>query len=162
MGFRYIQPLYGYDAGISHIAVPETGEKQLRTMAEDLSGKNNDLVAIYIPEGTGEAYEPGDKRGRVVGGVRLLPMPRGKVIRDYFYKDWDQTMHWPVGWPCKAVYAPDDVSQCPHLRALVEELWSRPDSFQPYVARFQLGPFELDHRMAEKLDRVFAQFLSLP
>jgi hypothetical protein len=70
-------------------------------------------------------------------------------------------VRWPLRWPCKAVYAPD-VLQCPHLRALVEELWSRPNFFQPYVARFQLGPFELEHQMAEKLDRVFGQFPTLP
>src|SRR5207249_1236657 len=117
-------------------------------------------VAIYIPEGTAEAYEPGDKRGRVVGGVQLLPMPRGKVMRDYFYKDWDGTMRWPLGWPCKAVYAPE-VSQCRHLRSLVEEIWSHPNFFQLFVARFQLGPFTIEHRMADKLDRLFAQFPKL-
>ena len=155
MGFRYIQSLYDYPDGIAHIAVPEIGEKQLQKMAGDTCG-TDDLVAIYIPEGTGEAYEPGDKRGRIVGGVKLLRMPRGRVMRDYFYKDWDGTMRWPLGWPCKAVYAPE-ISQCRYLRGLVEELWG-PHLFQRYVARFQQGPFEIEHAMADKLDKFFAHF----
>jgi len=116
MGFRYIQSLYDYEPGIRHIAVPERGKEKLRSMTDNLSG-TDDLVAIYIPEGTEKVYEPGDKRGRVMGGVRLRPMPRGKAIGDYFYKDWVGTMRWPLGWPCKAVYAPE-VSECPHLRFL--------------------------------------------
>jgi hypothetical protein len=158
MGFRYIQPLYGYDADLTHIAVPETAEKALRIMVEDLLW-TDDLVAIYIPEGTEDVYEPGAMRGRVVGGVQLLPMPPGKAMQDYFYKDWDGTMRWPLGWPCKAVYAPP-VPQCPVLRTLVDMLFG-PNDFQPYVARFQLGPFELEARMAAELDRFFIQFNKL-
>jgi hypothetical protein len=99
-------------------------------MVEDILG-TDDLVAIYIPKGTAEVYEPGEMRGRVVGAVRLLSMEPGKTTRDYFYRDWDKKMRWPLGWPCKAVYAPD-VSQCPVLQSLVEDLHG-PNSFQPYA-----------------------------
>jgi hypothetical protein len=81
-------------------------------------------------------------------------------MRDYFYRDWDESMRWPIGWPCKAVYAPD-VSQCRALRSLVDELFG-PQSFQPYVGRFQLGPFELERPMANRLDSIFAGFSKLP
>lgn len=158
-GFRYIEPLYGYDAAQTHIAVPETAEKTLRAMVSDLRD-TDDLIAIYIPQGTDDVYQPGAMRGRVVGGVRLLPMPHGKAMRDYNYRDWDGSIRWPLGWPCKAVYAPP-ISQCPVLRTFVDKLFG-PNDFQPYVARFQNGPFKLDARMAAELDRWFAQFPRLP
>ncbi|TMA83999.1 MAG: hypothetical protein E6J74_35045 [Deltaproteobacteria bacterium] len=151
-GFQYIQPLYGYKPDIAHIAVPENCESALEIMAADLLGTDG-LIAIYIPEGTEEVYEPGVMRGRVVGGVRLLPMPPGKEMRDYFYPDWDKRMRWPLGWPCKAVYAPP-VSEC---RPLVDDLFGQ-DLFQSYVSRFQHGPFKLEAKMAKELDKFFAQF----
>ena len=77
MKFRYLEPLYGFSAEQPHIAVSDRGEAKLREMAEALVG-SDDLVAIYIPEGTEEVYQPGNMRGRVVGGVQLLPMPDGK------------------------------------------------------------------------------------
>ena len=159
MRFRYIEPLYGFDANQSHIAVPETAIGALRTMVDDLLG-TDDLIAIYIPEGTDDVYQPGAMRGRVVGAVRLLPKPPGKGMRDYFFRDWDGSLRWPLGWPCKAVYAPL-VAECPVLRSLVDELFG-PNDFQPYVARFQNGPFELDHKMATKLDKLFSRFPQLP
>lgn len=159
MGFRYIEPLYGYDSNLTHIAVSEKAEKALLRMVEDLLGTDY-LIAIYIPEGTEDVYQPGAMRGRVVGGVKLLPMPTGKVTGDYFYKDWDGTIRWPLGWPCKAVYAPP-VSQCPVLRTRVEMLFG-PNNFQSYVARFQHGPFGLETRMAADLDKFFTKFSKLP
>jgi len=50
-------------------------------MARELVGQPG-LVAIYIPEGRQGVYEPGSKRGRVVGGVRLTAMPEGRRIED--------------------------------------------------------------------------------
>ena len=148
MRFRWIEPLYGFDAEIDHIAVPGNAEKALIEMADELVG-TEDLIAIYIPEGTEEVYEPGEMRGRLVGGVRLLEMREGKGIKDYFYKDWDGTMRWPIGWPCEAVYAPP-VDQCPVLRTQVEFVFNQKD-FQPYVARFQHGPFRLERKLADRL-----------
>lgn len=115
MRFRWIEPLYGFEAGIDHIAVPGNAEGALHEMAEELVGTDG-LIAIYVPEGTEEVYEPGEMRGRVVGAVQLLPMPGDRKITDYFYEDWDGTLRWPVGWPCRAVYAPP-VEDCPVLDA---------------------------------------------
>jgi hypothetical protein len=159
MHFRYIEPLYGFDAGTTHICVPETAVEILRTMVDELLG-TGDLIGIYIPEGTEEVYRPGAMRGRIVGAVRLVAKPHGKAMRDYFYKDWDGTLRWPIGWPCKAVYAPP-VEQCPVLRSLVDMLFG-PNDFHPYVSRFQNGPFALDRRMASELDRRFSSFPQLP
>lgn len=149
MRFRYIEPMFGFEAGQTHICVPQGADDALRNMSDDLVG-SDDLIAIYIPQGTHDVYEVNDMRGKVVGAVRLLPMPPGKTTADYFYKDWDGSLRWPVGWPCEAVYAPP-IDQCPMLRSLVELLFG-PDNFKAYVARFQRGPFELDGRMAKELD----------
>lgn len=155
MRFRYLAPLYGFSSDQTHIAVPDLGEAKLLQMAHDLVG-SDDLVAIYIPEGTEEVYQPGNRRGRVVGGVRLVPMPKGRSIRDYFFHDWDGSLRWPVGWPCRPVYAPA-VEECPVLRSIVDAVHG-PNSFQPYVARLQSGPFSLDRRVADRLDAWFGAF----
>jgi hypothetical protein len=156
MAIRYIQSMYSYDAELTHIAVPENGEKELCIMAERIVG-SDDLVAIYIPEGTDNVYEPGEMRGCVVGAVRLVPMPPGYTMRDYRYLDFDQSVRWPFGWPCQPVYAPP-VSECRHLRNLVEQVFGRDDLFQTYCSRFQRGPFELEDPMSEELNRFFMQF----
>jgi hypothetical protein len=83
MRFRYITPLYGFDADLDHIGCPENAEQALLRMAEEMAG-TQDIVAIYIPEGTNEAYQPGNMRGRVVGGVKILIMPADRTIRDFF------------------------------------------------------------------------------
>lgn len=158
MRFRYIEPMFGFGADQKHVCVPHGADQLLQDMASDLVG-TDDLIAIYVPEGTGDVYGAQAMRGKVVGGVRLLPMPDGKTIRDYFYRDWDGSLRWPVGWPCEAVYAPP-VEQCPTLRGLVELLHG-PESFKPYVARFQKGPFELDGRMAKELEKRFSAFSRL-
>ncbi len=152
MRIRYIHPLYDFDAGITHVAVPEIGLNSLRGMAQNLVG-TNDLAAIYIPEGTSEAYSERNKHGRVVGTASLLPMPPGHSESDYYYDDPIETVRrWPFGWPCKAVHSPP-IEQCPYLRGLVERIHG-PD-FRPYVARFQFGPFELDRRMSDTLAEYF-------
>jgi hypothetical protein len=121
-------------------------------MAEEMAG-TQDVVAIYIPEGTDEAYQPGNMRGRVMGAVRLLIMPADKSIRDFFYTDLDGSLRWPIGWPCRVVYAPP-VNDCPYLRGLVDMIFG-PNSFQPYVGQFLRGPFRLERRMADALMSYF-------
>jgi len=155
MRFRWIEPMYGFEVEDGHVAVPANAEAALLEMAEDLGG-TDDLVAIYVPEGTEDVYEPGAMRGRVVGAVRLLPMPENKTIDDYFFKDWDDTLRWPIGWPCAAVYAPP-VEHCPILRTQVDDLFG-PASFGPYTARFQNGPFRLEPKMADRLGSLFKAF----
>jgi hypothetical protein len=158
MAFRYIEPMFGFAANQTHVCVPVGAESSLDAMVEDLRG-TEDLIAVYIPEGTQDVYRAGAMRGRVVGAVRLVDMPPDKTERDYFYKDWDGTLRWPVGWPCKAVYAPP-VAECPVLRSLVDKLHGA-NNFQPYVARFQKGPFRLDLKMANELADRFARFPKL-
>jgi hypothetical protein len=156
--FRYLVPLYGFDPATPHVAVPPGAESQLQRMAGELAGTDR-LIAIYVPEGTDDVYEVGAMRGRVVGAARLLPMPSGKTIRDYFYEDWEGKRRWPLGWPCEAVYAPS-VETCPVLRSLVDMLHGA-NSFQPYVARLQHGPVELDGKMARELEKRFGALTAL-
>src|SRR5438132_1359218 len=133
--------MYGLGREQEHIAVPANAEAKLKQMAGRLVG-SDDLIAIYIPEGTDDVYQVGNKRGRVVGAVRLLPMPPGNTIHDYYFDDlMTQKRRWPVGWPCKVVFAPPD-GDCPVLRTLVELLHG-PGNFQPYVGRLQYGPIDL-------------------
>lgn len=158
MRHRWITPLYGFSPDIAHIGVPATAQQQLQTMASELAG-TNDLVAVYIPEGTEDVYAPGNMRGRIVGAVRLLKMPRRKTIADYSYQDWDGALRWPIRWPCTAVLAPPELL-CPTLRTLVDLVFRRPGSFAPYVARFLTGPFRLEPQMTDALatyiQRVFS------
>lgn len=152
---RWITPLYGFGPDIEHIGVPEQSRNKLQEMVNILIGTSG-LVATYIPEGTDEIYRAGIMRGKVVGAVRLLGMPSGRSMEDYFYEDWDGTLRWPIGWPCEAVYAPD-ISECPVLRQHVESLFG-PGNFASYVSRFQQGPFELEPNMQVRLNSYFAQF----
>jgi hypothetical protein len=156
--FRWITPMYGFNRDHDHVGVSEGAMANLMAMASDLVGLPG-LVAIYIPEGTQDVYEPGSKRGRVVGAVRLTPMPSGCRVADYFYNDWDGTRRWPIGWPCSVVYAPE-VSLCPSLREHVEHVFG-PGSFRGYVTRFQRGPFRLEAETRERLNRDFARFKPL-
>jgi hypothetical protein len=159
MAFRYIEPMFGFAADQTHVCVPVGAESALEAMVQDLLG-TEDLIAVYIPEGTQDFYRANAMRGRVVGAVRLVDMPPGKTVRHYFYKDWDGTLRWPVGWPCKVVYAPP-VAECPVLRTLVDKLHGA-NSFQPYVSRFQRGPFKLDPAMASELAGRFTRFPKVP
>lgn len=151
---RWITPLYGFGTDCDHIGVPENARVPLQEMANELVGSSG-LVAIYIPEGTEDRFQPGGMRGRVVGAVRLVQMPPRRRMEDYYYDDWNRR-RWPIGWPCEVVYAPE-VSRCPFLREHVEHLFGS-GSFGSYVARFQHGPFELEPAMQERLNRDFAQF----
>jgi hypothetical protein len=152
---RWITPLYGFGPDCQHIGVPENARARLQEMADELIGTTR-LVAIYIPEGTEDVYEPGGLRGRVVGAVRLVKMPQRRKMEDYYYDDWDGSRRWPIGWPCKVVYAPNE-PECPFLREHVEHLFG-PGSFGGYVSRFQHGPFKLEPAMREAINRDFAQF----
>src|SRR5262245_53142467 len=112
--FRWITPMYGFDADCDHVGVPENARKSLIEMSKQLVGTTS-LIAVYIPEGTEDVYKAGDLKGRIVGAVRLLRMPANKKVEDYFYDDWDGSRRWPIGWPAKVVYAPE-VSECPYFR----------------------------------------------
>jgi hypothetical protein len=168
MRFRWIEPLYGFGKDQHHIAVPETARAKLLQMGNALAGKEN-LVAIYIPEGTEDVYEPGNKRGRIVGAVRLLNMPQDKHIEDFAIYDWDQndantdwdgSARWPIGWPCRVVLAPSP-EQCPTLRTLVEMVHPAA-TFGSYVAAFQHGPFVLSLDMERAIARWMIRLFGEP
>src|SRR3974377_1668492 len=95
---RYIEPLYGFDPNtMDHIAVGDnaTARTMLLRMGQELPGTDR-LIEIYIPESTDDAYQPGLQAGRVVGAVRLPPMPPNRTITDYFHRDLDGSLRWPV------------------------------------------------------------------
>jgi hypothetical protein len=125
-------PLYGFDPESGSNSVPEEARAKLQEMTDEVVGTSG-LVAIYVPEGTAEVYEPDPMRGRVVDVVQLLEMPRRGIIEDYSCADRDGSLRWPIGWPSEAVYAPDD-GQWPSLREHVEHLW--PGCFGSFVKRF--------------------------
>ena len=153
---RWIIAQYGFGPDETHLGVPENARDRLKEMENELVGSSG-LVAIYIPEGTENDYNPWGKRGRVVGAARLVDMPPNGKMEDYFYRDLDGSLRWPIGWPCEAVYALEE-SECPSLREYVEHLFG-PGSFRGYVRRFhELGPFRLEPAMREALNRDFAQF----
>ena len=153
---RYIEPLYGFEPSIDHIAVGDNAKARdtLLEMGRVLPNSNH-LVAIYIPESTDAAYQPGLKSGRVIGAVRLLPMPKNSAVTDYFYPDIDGSLRWPIGWPCEAIYAPS-IEECVYLRTVIDLLYP-PHSFAPYVKRFQTGPFRLERPVAVKLMEYFSR-----
>jgi hypothetical protein len=153
MRIRWIEALYGFSLDQTHVAVTANARGPLLKMADELVGTDN-LVAIYVPEGTEDVYEPGNMRGRIVGAVRLLEMPAGSGIEDYPIPDWDQhegvpgwdgSIRWPLGWPCAAVLAPDP-AKCQTLRTLVSTVHpGKP--FGDYALQFQHGPFRLGFEM---------------
>lgn len=61
--FRWITPMYGFDADCTHLGVPENARKSLMKMAQELVGTPG-LIAIDIPEGTEDVYQAGDLKGR--------------------------------------------------------------------------------------------------
>ncbi|HME21548.1 MAG TPA: hypothetical protein VKI44_09430 [Acetobacteraceae bacterium] len=154
MRFRYIGPQYGFGPKFDHIALPEAAQDLLWKMSRELVG-TDDLIAIYIPEGTEAGYPANNMRGKVVDAVCLLNMPAGRGINDYFYNDLEGKRRWPIGWPCVAVLHPP-IDECPTLRTLVEKNHG-PNSFGPYVKRFQRGPFALDRPVSIELSRWFTR-----
>jgi hypothetical protein len=157
LDIRGITAMFAFSEGETHthIGVPEKGHDKLLEMVHDLEGTRGQ-VAIYVPLGTDDVYNPGQQRGRVVAVVELLPMPAAKGITDYYSNDLvDGSRRWPYGWPCRVVYAPP-VAECPSLREHVESLHGS-GSFQGYTARFQFGPFPLEDKMRPKLNSDFAQ-----
>jgi hypothetical protein len=150
-----------------HIAVPEPAREKLLEMSRALAGRD-DLIAIYILEGTEEVYEPGNKRDRIAEAVRLLHIPAGKGIDDFAIfawdensgnPDWDGKARWSVGWPCEVVLA-SAPERCPTLRTLVGIVHPRAQ-FSSYVAAFQRGPLrlypEMEQAITNSMIRLFGE-----
>lgn len=154
---RYLLAHYGFSPEHPHIAVPSGAREVIQKIGEELSG-TQDLIAIYIPEGTEDHYNPGKARGRLVGTVRLLSMPIGDSVESYFYGDWANPKRWPFGWPCKVVHAPS-VDESPSLREHVETELG-PGAFGGFVSPFQRGPIPLYRYEGLKL-RIERDFAAL-
>lgn len=120
---RWIAPAFGYGEHIAHLGTPEQGRSALLEIGKTLVGTNQ-LVGIYIPESTEDVYQVQTMRGRVVGAIRMLEMPDGDTIDDYWHDDWDGSRRWPIGWPCEAVFAPP-IENCPVFREHIESLFGR-------------------------------------
>jgi hypothetical protein len=153
----YIEPLFGFDPKMSHIAVCDSDDARtvLSEMGRTLP-ETNRLIAIYIPLGVAPGYGYNSQAGRVVGAVRLLPMPTGRSIYDYYHHDEldpERRKRWPTGWPCETVYAPP-ADQCLYLRTVIDTVYGA-GRFQPYASRFQYGPFRLEPQVAAMLLRHF-------
>ncbi len=150
----WLQALCRFGEDCGHIAVPEMGLARLREMADEIV-ESNDLVAIYVPEGPATAYESEEKLGRVVGTVKLVPMPFGRSEHDYQCPDpMDQYLRWPYGWPCRVVHAPQP-HQCPLLSDLVKEAYGPGAAFRPFVAPLCYAPMRLVAEMSRILERYF-------
>ena len=151
----WIAPAFGFGDDIEHLGAPETARASLLEIGNTLVG-TDELVAIYIPESTEDVYQVSSMRGRIVGAVRMIEMPNGDSVDDYYYNDWDGTRRWPIGWPCEAVYAPS-VDESPVFREHIEHLFGD-GNFGPYVSRFQRGPFMLEQQARDCLNRDFSEF----
>jgi hypothetical protein len=83
---RWITAVYGDPEANqqqrTHIGVPRNACDLLRDMTRDLLGTEG-LIALYMPLGTEDFYNPGPMWGRVIGLVELLPMPQGRGMEDY-------------------------------------------------------------------------------
>lgn len=111
-------------------------------------------VAVYITAGArgfgDEAY-----RGRIIGAFWLAPLPAGRSVDDYPFRDVDGRVRWPIGWP---VDVPRTVklarADAPELKPLVLDacgaaVWRR------LTASFQGGaPSRLVGSLAPLADRL--------
>jgi len=168
MRVRWIDSKFGFGIGQTEICVPAIARSSLLEMGGALAGTDG-LVAIYIPEGTDDVYQVGNMRGRIVGAVRLLPMPRGRSIDDYRSFDWDEKAinpewdgraRWPIGWPCQVILAPA-IECCPILRSLVDI--AHPGApYGSYAAQFQHGPFRLGFEMGRLVQNAFSGIFGEP
>ena len=163
MKVRWLLAHYGFSSKHSHIAVPANARGKLMQMVGKMSG-TDDLVGIYVPEGADDVYEAGAMKGRIVGAVRLLPMPPGKRPEDYFYHDIlqtpNETPRWPFGWPCAVVLNinPESITT---LRTLVCMAHPR-TSFGAYAVQFQQGPLELGFEMSMNVNNELIDLFGEP
>ncbi|RYD70544.1 MAG: hypothetical protein EOP84_26510, partial [Verrucomicrobiaceae bacterium] len=101
MKITHLKAMFGLDPSEGHVSTPKGTEGQFLRVARQIQGHADQLLAIYVPESTRPVYCSPEFIGRVVGAVRLLPLPAGREPQDYNFLDFDGTNRWPVGWPCK-------------------------------------------------------------
>jgi hypothetical protein len=155
MRYRYFEAFYGFSPTMSHIALSKSARAILNRMAEELL-HSGDLIAIYVPIGSDPCYAAAKGLGgRVVGSVRLIPMPPARSEKDYFHEDpVTGQKRWPIGWPCAVVDAPPPERQ-PLLFDLVHEVYRGKVDFVDYTRSFRSGPFEISREMSAAIARSF-------
>lgn len=110
-------------------------------MAEAIAGR--DLACgIYVPLSAPEEWGGKALRGRIVGAIRLPPMPAGRGMEDFPYLDRDGRPRWPYGWPCEVVRVLP-LHECRRLRDLMFEAFGDDIGFPALASRFQFGPVPL-------------------
>lgn len=152
MEITHLKAMFGLDPSEGYVSTPRGTEGQFLRVARQIQGHADQLLAIYVPETTRPVYCSPEFIGRVVGAVRLLPLPEGREPQDYNFLDFDGTNRWPVGWPCEVVAAPP-VTKCPRLKDLVAAVFPQ-YTFAQYTARLEHGPFPLEKKMARRLEAV--------
>lgn len=153
MKVAYLNGQYGFPAGFDHIAGPRGAARTIDEMGARLVA-SGELVGIYIPESAEGIVATPMQRGRIVGLVRLAPMPSGQTPRDYCYALGDPKPHWPVGWPCEVVHAPP-APQCPFLRDLVLRAKISGMDFQTVVGILHRGPFRVPVKFGDIIAKAF-------
>ncbi len=155
----WLKPLYGF-TGRTIVSATRAGRAHLIEMGRQIAGTDIG-VAVYITSGArgfgDEAY-----RGRIIGAFWLAPMPDGKTVEDYPFKDIDGSVRWPVGWPVDAPRTRKlPLDDAPELKPLMvgtcgEAAWRR------VAASFQGGaPTRLDGEL-EPLGAVLGRIFPPP
>jgi hypothetical protein len=128
MRVRWIIPLYDFPPGISQFCLPDKFRRKLTELAG--LADSDDLLAAYVTKSLGYIDEPDLRidnylsayRGRIAGLMRVLPLPAGGRVEDYYEHDWDDAtrVRWSIGLPAQAVRraAPD---ACPEISVVFEQ-----------------------------------------
>ena len=127
-------------------------------MGREIAGTDTG-VAVYITAGArgfgDEAY-----RGRIIGAFWLAPLPAGRSVDDYPFRDVDGRVRWPIGWPVEAARTVKLArGDAPDLKPLVldacgAEVWRRlTASFQGGAPARLTGPLA---PLAGRLGRALA------
>jgi hypothetical protein len=153
MAVLWLSPLFSLPPDLKQLCVVRNSQDKLCTMAQELAG-SEDLVAIYVPLRSEEAYRPGAQRGRIAGLVKLLKMPPGKSI-DHFTQNDLATgiVRWPFGWPIEPVLVPPS-EECPIMRDILIKAFGR-DCLDEYPLQ---GPHKLEKTVRTEIETAFRRF----
>ena|SRR5581483_1812831 len=136
MKIGWLKPLYGF-TGRTVVSATRAGRAHLEAMGREIAGTGTG-VAVYI---TASARGFGDEayRGRIIGAFWLAPMPAGKTLADYAFRDIDGSLRWPVGWPVSVERTRKlPLADAPDLKALITDLCGA-DVWRRLSASFQGG-----------------------
>lgn len=152
MGIKWITSLYGFDADIKHFSVPRGGKKGLLDMYAEMQGSKH-TVAIYIPLKTPPVHKKSRKsKGKIVGLVRVLPLPAGKGVDDYPTPDYFENKSYPYGLPCEVALAPD-VEKCEMLRKAIDIVGEY--DLAAFASALHARPMRIGHDLRKVLDEFY-------